>query len=51
MAKESKKILSISILGIFLSLVFVPAFADVQSVKTDKTFVPKDGMITFSGNV
>jgi len=51
MARESKKILSISILGIFLSLVFVPAFAEVQSVKTDKTFVPKDGMITFSGTV
>ncbi len=51
MARESKKILSISILGIFLSLVFVPAFAEVQSVKTDKTFVPKDGIITFSGTV
>ncbi len=51
MARESKKILSISILGIFLSLVFVPAFAEVQSVKTDKTFVQKDGIITFSGTV
>ena len=48
MAKESKKILSISILGIFLSLVAVPAFAEVQSVNTDKTFYPKDGIITFS---
>ena len=51
MAKESKKILSISILGIFLSLVFVPVFAEVQSVKTDKTFYPKDGIITFLGTV
>lgn len=51
MTRESKKILSISILGIFLSLVFVPVFAEVQSVKTDKTFYPKDGIITFSGTV
>ena len=51
MAQESKKLLSISIVGIFLSLVFVPAFAEVQSVKTDKTFVPKDGIITLSGTV
>ncbi len=51
MARESIKLLSISILGIFLSLVFVPAFAEVQSVKTDKTFVLKDGIITFSGTV
>ena len=49
MALESKKILSISILGIFLSLVFVPAFAEVQSVKTDKTIYFKDEIITFSG--
>jgi len=51
MTRESKKILSISILGIFLSLVFVPVFAEVQSVKTDKTFYSKDEIIRFSGNV
>ena len=51
MAKESQKILSISILGIFLSLVMVPAFAEVQSVNTDETIYFKDEIITFSGTV
>lgn len=51
MEKESAKILSISILGIFLSLVMIPAFAEVQSVKTDETIYFKDEVITFSGTV
>jgi len=51
MVLEKKNLLSISIIGLVLSSFLAPVFAEVESVKTNKTLYLNGDQITFSGTV
>ncbi len=48
---KRKNLLSISLMGILLSSLTIPAYAEVQSIKTDKIFYTVGDEIVFSGTV
>ncbi len=51
MGFKRKNLLSISLMGILFSSLIIPAYAEVQSIKTDKLFYTLGDKMFFSGTV
>ena len=51
MVSKRKNFLSLALIGIIISSFSVPAFAEVESIKTDRLFYSPGDTITFSGTV
>ena len=48
---KRKNLLSMSIMGILLSSLIIPAYAEVESIQTDSLFYSVGDKIIFSGTV